>query len=112
MGLLGIKFRCRMGCMVHPHRMDSELDCNQPGADLAAAKLLGHYQKYGTENHWKGSGRGYDENTAKITIYMARFIKKGKSEADKKGDDLRIREAVERIIKEITAHGDAAVRKY
>lgn len=43
---------------------------------------------------------------------MARFIKKGKSEADKKGDDLRVRETVERIIKEISDDGDVAVRKY
>lgn len=43
---------------------------------------------------------------------MARFIKKGKSEADKKGEDLKVKETVERIIKDIDEHGDVAIRKY
>jgi len=43
---------------------------------------------------------------------MAKFLKKGKSESDIKAADSKVKETVERIIKDIEEHGDVAVRQY
>ncbi|MBN9384693.1 MAG: histidinol dehydrogenase [Chitinophagaceae bacterium] len=43
---------------------------------------------------------------------MARFFKKGKSASDIKAADVKVRDTVENIIKDIENNGDLAVRKY
>ena len=43
---------------------------------------------------------------------MAKFLKKGKSESEIKTADSKVKETVEKIIKDIEENGDAAVRNY
>ena len=43
---------------------------------------------------------------------MARFLKKGKSASEIKAADVKVRDTVENIIRDIEENGDAAVRKY
>ena len=48
----------------------------------------------------------------KQKIKMARYLKKGKTEAQRKQDAEQIRETVGRIIREIEEQGDLKVKEY
>ena len=56
--------------------------------------------------------RNYGEISSLKHTVMARFFKKGKSASEIKAADVKVRDTVENIIRDIEENGDAAVRKY